>query len=324
MKKSAEKILKIAGAAAVGTAAAGAVSYMTAKCFIDAALDRETPRIMRNAGRLISGTVPDKECDGKMRKAAEKLLNADVETVEITAFDGVLLVGHWYPCENPKRIIVAMHGWRSSWNKDFGLIADFWHDNGCSVLFAEQRGQNNSGGKYMGFGVTERYDCRDWVNWVINNRSDTLPVYLAGVSMGATTVMMTAGLELPQNVHGIITDCGFTSPDEIWKHVANNNIHISYMPCRRFAHNFYRRKTCFSPCDCTTVDALHVSSVPVLFIHGTDDSFVPIEMTYENYKACASPKRLLVVPGAGHAMSYLVDKESYENTMKDFWRDFDR
>ena len=63
--------------------------------------------------------------------------------------------------------------------------------------------------------------------------------------------------------------------------------------------------------------------VPVLFIHGTDDRFVPIEMTYENYKACVSPKRLLVVPGAEHAMSYLIDKESYEKTVKEFWNDFD-
>ena len=64
--------------------------------------------------------------------------------------------------------------------------------------------------------------------------------------------------------------------------------------------------------------------VPVLFIHGTDDHFVPIEMTYENYKACAAPRRLLIVPGAEHAMSYFVDKDGYEKAVKDFWKDFDQ
>lgn len=58
-------------------------------------------------------------------------------------------------------------------------------------------------------------------------------------------------------------------------------------------------------------------------IAGTDDDFVPVEMTYENYKACAAEKRLLIVPGAGHGMSYILDKEEYEKTVLEFWKDFD-
>ena len=46
-------------------------------------------------------------------------------------------------------------------------------------------------------------------------------------------------------------------------------------------------------------------------------------MTFDNYAACASEKRLLLVPDAGHAMSYLVDKQSYENAVTSFFRDFD-
>jgi len=73
----------------------------------------------------------------------------------------------------------------------------------------------------------------------------------------------------------------------------------------------------------TTMEALKNTTIPVLFIHGSDDHFVPIEMTYENYKACASEKRLLVVPGAGHAMSYIVDKEKYEDAIRRFWQEQD-
>jgi fermentation-respiration switch protein FrsA (DUF1100 family) len=65
------------------------------------------------------------------------------------------------------------------------------------------------------------------------------------------------------------------------------------------------------------------NTVPTLFIHGAADSFVPIGMTYENYMACRAPRRLLVVPGARHGMSYCVDRENYERVTKDFWRDFD-
>ena len=64
--------------------------------------------------------------------------------------------------------------------------------------------------------------------------------------------------------------------------------------------------------------------VPVLFIHGTDDKFVPVEMTYENYKACKGQKHLLVIPGANHGMSYRVDKAAYENAVLNFWHLYDK
>ena len=72
----------------------------------------------------------------------------------------------------------------------------------------------------------------------------------------------------------------------------------------------------------STLAALEKNRVPVLFIHGADDHFVPVEMTYENYKACTAPKRLLVVPGADHGMSYLLEPEGYQGMMVDFWTAF--
>ena len=215
-----------------------------------------------------------------------------------------------------------MHGWRSSWSQDFGTIAPFWFENDCAVLFAEQRGQGNSGGNYMGFGLLERYDCYDWINWV-NERTDAkLPIYLGGISMGATTVLMTGGLELPNNVKGIAADCGFTSPHAIWKHVVESNFRIPYGIYSRAAKDLCKRKIKESA-NYSTVDALQNCKVPVLFIHGTDDNFVPINMTYENYKAYQGEKKLFIVPGAEHGMSYIVDKNGYEDAVKCFWYNYD-
>ena len=90
------------------------------------------------------------------------------------------------------------------------------------------------------------------------------------------------------------------------------------------ANDICKRKIQMGTKEYSTLDAMRDCKVPVLFIHGTDDNFVPVEMTYENYKACSAPKRLLIVPGAEHGMSYLIDKEAYEKTAKDFWNDFDR
>lgn len=244
--------------------------------------------------------------------------------MEIIGYDGVKLVGHLRRCENEKRLIVAMHGWRSSWFRDFGAISDFWYENGCSVLYAEQRGQGESGGEYMGFGLTERYDCLEWVKWANQNGYADRPVYLCGISMGASTVLMAAGLELPGNVRGIMADCGYTSPHAIWRHVLNDNLHISFCGLTAaVADDICKKKIRMGTKAYSCTDAMHECKVPVFFIHGTDDHFVPVEMTYENYKACAAPKRLLIVPGAEHGMSYLTEREKYEKSVLEFWRDYD-
>lgn len=305
----------------------GTTAYTVTKLLAKTALDREAPKvapaISGAMGQMIAGSLVDQGVLTRQKEAAQRLRELNLETVVTRAHDGIELVGHWYPCEDPKRVVIAMHGWRSSWDMGFGLIADFLHDNRCCVLFAEQRGQNGSGGDYMGLGVTERYDCLQWIHWATNERPFDLPIYLSGVSMGAATVLMAAGLDLPKNVHGIIADCAYTSPDEVGRHIANENLHLPYRLRRKIFAGIYEQKNQVKGFDYSTIDALETNSVPVLFIHGTHDQFVPVEMTYQNYIACTAPKRLLIVPGAGHGQSYLVEQERYEKAVKDFWADFD-
>lgn len=306
--------------AAVGTMSVY-VSYASTKYLMRLALDREAPK--RMAKKKIRGSDYGAEVENMLSDAARKLEAKVSERIEITGADGIRLVGHWYPCEEPRRVIVAMHGWRSCWSRDFGTIADFWHDSGCSILFAEQRGQNNSEGDYMGFGLLERFDCREWVNWVNEKCHGKLPIYLGGISMGATTVLMASGLPMPDTVHGIIADCGFTSPHAIWKHVVENHFHVPYGLYARAANDLCKKKIHTGSRDYSASDALSKTHIPVLFIHGTDDSFVPVEMTYENYKSCVSPKKLLIVPGANHGMSYHLNRPEYEKMTQEFWEEFD-
>ena len=182
---------------------------------------------------------------------------------------------------------------------------------------------NRSSGDYIGFGLLERFDCLAWAEWVSEHNPDHLPVYLCGVSMGASTVLMAADLDLPEDIHGIIADCGFTSPSAVWKHIATDNLHLPTGINSRMAELVFRRNLDMDWDAWTTVDALKHTSLPVLFIHGTDDHFVSVTMTYENCKACAGPHRLLVVPGADHGMSYFIAKEEYEQALKNFWQEYD-
>lgn len=323
MNNKANRMIKIAGASVAATAAVSLTAYITAHRLTRIALDRKKPKSYKKAGDLISGAQFSDDFLAELHECAERLAEKSSETVEISSYDGTALIGHWIPCENAKRVIIAMHGWRSTWYKDFGMVSGFWEKNGCSVLYAEQRGQGNSGGDYIGFGPIERYDCLDWIHWVTNRCGSEIPIYLCGISMGATTVLMSAELPLPDNVHGIIGDCGFTSPHAIWKHVANKNLHISFGLSGIMADTIYERKTKTDAAGSSTVDALRNCSVPVMLIHGADDHFVPLEMTYENYNACTSPKKLFIVPGADHGMSYFMDREGYEAAVADFWQQYD-
>lgn len=323
MKKSTKKWL--VGSGVIATAAAGAAAAIRglSKFMVGLAMDRKGPKEIEKSMRKVSGSRENRELEETFAKAKQALEENVEQTVEIESHDGLRLVGHWYPAENPKRILIAMHGWRSSWSRDFGVIAPFWHNNGCSVLFAEQRGQGESDGDYMGFGMLERHDCLKWAQWVNAQNPDDLPIYLTGVSMGATTVLMTGNMDLPANVRGIMADCGFTSAYDIWKHVAEENLHLHYGLYASAADDLCKKRIQMTSRECSTKDVLQECKVPVLFAHGTADSFVPVEMTYENYGACTSEKRLFIVPGAEHGMSYFVDPAGYEREMQAFWKEND-
>lgn len=311
------------GIVTLGLTAAGMLSREMTRRLVRIAVDRELPKgITAGARRRFKGSGDDIGFLEALEAGERKLAARETQTVEILSRDGQRMVGHWLPCRNQRRIVVAMHGWRSSWANDFGMIGEFLHDSGCSVLYAEQRGQGCSGGKCMGLGALERMDCIDWVRWA-ERKAPGLPIYLAGVSMGATTVLMAAGLGLPPSVHGILADCGFTSPHAIGKHILENNLHLSCDRRLKAADAMCRKRNRVGILTCSTVEAMGRNRVPVLFVHGERDTFVPVSMTYQNFEACAGPKELLIVPEADHGMSYYLDPERYQAALLRFWAKYD-
>ena len=323
MDKDKMRLLLGTGVLTAGAAAAGAVSHGVTRGLVRIAVDRKLPiGITAGARRRFKGSGDDSGFMEALRNGEQRLSARQSVPVEILARDGQRLAGHWLPCREPKRVVVAMHGWRSTWANDFGMICDFLHDSGCSVLYAEQRGQGSSGGRYMGLGALERLDCVDWVRWA-QRKAPGLPIYLAGISMGATTVLMAAGLGLPGPVRGILADCGFTSPQDIGRHILENNLHLSCDRRLKAADAICRRKNRAGLLGCSTVEALGKNRVPVLFVHGARDTFVPVSMTYRNYHACAGPKELLIVPEADHGMSYYLDPQRYQAALRAFWEKYD-
>lgn len=320
MEKKHIAAIAVGALAGVGVGAT-AVSCWASKAMTDLAMDREIPSYGKYIN--VSGGQHDESYNVRRAKAMETLEALPREEVSIRSADGLKLMGHLIKSRYPRRLIIAFHGWRSSWSRDFCMVAPFWLEQHCNVLFVDQRAQGNSEGQYLGFGLLERSDCRQWAMWA-DRQNYGLPIYLAGISMGAASVLMAAGMDMPESVRGIIADCGFTSPKDICIHVARDNLHVSYGPLRSaWIDRCFRKKIHMTSGAYSTLTAMKNAKVPILFLHGTADSFVPIDMTYRNYRACAAPKRLVVVPGAGHAMSYAVEPETCQKAMKGFFRDFD-
>jgi len=301
------------------------ISYLskkTASFVVDSALNRELPPLLKGKMHPNSDVVP-KEMKDSVKKLSEKLRNSADERIEISAHDGIKLIGHWKHSSDSRRIVIAFHGWRSAWNKDFCGISNFLEDEKCDVLYVEQRGHGESEGEYIGFGLLERFDCLRWINHVNSQNTNNLPIYLVGISMGASTVLMASGSEMPSNVKGIIADCGFTSPKEIFSHVARNKFKIPLLFRQNLVDEYCKSKINFASDGFSTLTAMKKCSVPVLFIHGENDTFVPIDMTYQNFKACRAEKMLFTVPCATHALSYVYDKDGYEKNVREFFQKYD-
>lgn len=324
MKSITKGVAICSGALAGGALTVGLIQTGMTHSLIRIAFERNlpfTPGIRTK--KLFSGCRDMEKIEELCRRSASVLEEGDCRTVILINRGGQKLTGHLHLCSDPKRTVIAMHGWRTTWARDFGAVSRFWHSHGCNVLYAEQRGQNNSEGRCMGFGVNERYDCLDWIEWLNRDpRFSRLPIYLCGVSMGASTVLMATGLELPDNVTGVIADCGFTSPHDVFKHVINKNLHFPYGALiQRRIDGRCKKRLGFDPHCCSTTDALKRSKTPVMLVHGGSDRFVPVQMSYDNFRACASPKRMFVVPAADHGMCYYTDPQGYQREMLRFFSD---
>lgn len=250
-----------------------------------------------------------------MTKAQAWLRAHTEEHVSITSFDGLKLSALYVPAETdrPKGTLIVFHGYRSLATVDFAPEAEFLHSLGYRLLVPYQRSHGESQGKYITYGVKERFDCRDWARYA-QKRWAGEDIFLMGISMGSATVLMSAGTDLPETVRGIVGDCGFTSPWEIMKHVSKRDYHLPSFPLLNLVDLLARCVAGYSLKEADTREILARTKLPVLFLHGEEDDFVPLSMTRENYAACGSAvgngeKELYLVPGAGHAQSFAMDPQ---------------
>ena len=266
--------------------------------------------------------MPDTEqyapYSAEARQMISDALEIPYKEAVVTSYDGLRLFGKCYIASADAPWLIMLHGYRSGAERDFCGGLKFGIDSGFNVLLVDQRAHGKSEGKCLTFGIKERYDCLTWINYVISQAGGSCKIALYGMSMGAATVLMAAGSGLPKNVACIVADCGYTSPKAIIKKVIRE-MHYPVFPTYALVRLGGMLFGGFDIEEYSAVQAMEKCDIPVLFIHGDDDRFVPCDMGRENHRHCrAEGKKLLIVPNAGHGMSYMSDKRAYLGTVSEF------
>ena len=236
----------------------------------------------------------------------------------ITSFDGLTLTGKYYEFAPGAPIELMFHGYRGSAERDLPGGVQRCFKLRRSVLLVDQRCSGSSEGHTITFGIHEHRDCLKWVEFMVNHFGPDVKIILTGISMGASTVLMAADKPLPPNVMGILADCGFSSAKEIiQKVIAQMGLPVTLLyPFVRLGGKLYGH---FDLEESSPVEALKNAKVPVIFFHGENDDFVPCDMSRAMYEVCASKKRLVTVPGAGHGLSFPLAPQEYLDALRAFF-----
>ena len=240
------------------------------------------------------------------------------EVVTTTSFDGLKLYGNYYEYAPGAPIELMFHGYGGSGERDLCGGVQRCFSQGRSALIVDQRANGRCEGNVVTFGINERRDCHSWLAFIGERFGPDVKIILTGVSMGAATVLMAAAEPLPKSVVGVLADCGYSSAKSIIKkYICDAGMpgKLSYPFVKLGARLFGR----FDLEETSPEEAVKHSKVPVLFIHGDADHSVPCEMSRRNYEACTAPKRLCIIPGAGHCLCYVEAPEIYCMTIADFF-----
>ena len=226
---------------------------------------------------------------------------------------------HSYEVNNKKESktwVIAVHGYTDSGYFMVNAAKKFL-DYGYNVLIPDLRAHGKSEGKYIGMGWLDKDDIILWIDYLISTYGN-IKIILYGISMGAATVMMTSGEKLPSNVRMVIEDCGYTSVWDEFSYELKYLFHMPTFPALYNANIITKVKAGYSLKKASCVKQIKKSKIPILFIHGNQDKFVPFYMLDKLYDVANCEKEKLVIKNAGHAEAQVVDPEKYWHTVRKF------
>ncbi|GIP23652.1 alpha/beta hydrolase [Paenibacillus sp. J22TS3] len=235
----------------------------------------------------------------------------------VTSRDGLLLHGYVLePHPDSKRWMIIVHGYTASLEVAAQFIGMF-EDKGFNILLIDQRRHGRSEGSYTTYGYQEKYDIETWVKWVTDHYGEDITIGLHGQSLGGGTVLEYLSIAHP-NVKFVIADCPYSDLTELIRHQMTVLNKVPAFPFMPLIDQQLERKAGFRLAQVSPIKAVRSSSLPVLFIHGSEDTYVPTHMSEDMYAVKPGPKDLLIVRGAVHANAYGVDPKGYTEKVQHF------
>ena len=318
------KLMKIAGLASAAVTAFMAAGWsffeMTVRC-------KENKSLKKKKWFELSHTKvnhPRHKFEREYEEGKAWCKGQTMQDCYMRSRDGLRLHANYLPAKDARRFVLLSHGYKGSGFGDFAYTARFLHEHQCNLLFIDQRCCGESQGEYITFGAMEQFDVQGWAEYIARRNKKRLPIYLYGESMGAASVLMASGQELPGEVKGLIADCGFRSMRGQVQDMAANWFHLHWIGLLLFRLDLFCRALAgFRMKDADTARALERNRRPVLFFHGAEDTYVDQKNSRHNYAACRAPKELVVIPEARHLCSAYAEPELYRKKLMDFFARYD-
>ena len=253
----------------------------------------------------------------QMREWIDSIRGMKRELFEIESFDGLKLRGYYYEYSPDSPLELIFHGYGGNAERDLSGGVERCFALGRSAVLIDQRGAGMSEGRICSFGINERLDCLEWIKFATRKFGKDRPLIIGGVSMGAATVMMASGEDLPKNVACVMADCGYSSSKKIIKKVVREmKLPPSLVyPFIRLGGMLYGK---FDIEETDPVSAVARSKTPIIYIHGDEDDFVPHSMSVECFEATRAPKKLVTIEGAGHGLGFPQNQSKYVESLRDF------
>lgn len=235
----------------------------------------------------------------------------------ITSEDGLQLHAYEINHENDSDVwVITVHGYTTQGSKMDGYAEGFYN-MGYNVLVPDLRGHGMSEGDYIGMGWDDRLDIIQWIDYIIEKNEDA-QIILHGISMGGATVMMVSGEELPSNVKGIIEDSGYTSAWEEFSYQLKRLFNLPEAPVLQLASLVGKVRGGYWISEASAIKQVANATLPMLFIHGDADDFVPFYMLDEVYNAANVEKEKLIIEGSAHTKALETNPTLYWETISEF------
>ncbi|PIC57296.1 alpha/beta hydrolase [Sporosarcina sp. P12(2017)] len=243
----------------------------------------------------------------------------EFKEMHMTSRDGVDLMGYFLAAKQPTdKLVILTHGYLGH-AKQMGLYGQYYYEElGYNIFLPNARGHGKSGGDYYGFGWPDRLDVMDWTKLLAEEMDPDTQVLYHGLSMGAATVLMASGESLPKQVKAIIADSPYQSVYQLFAYQLNRMFHLPAFPLLDNMSLLTSARAGYSLKEADALSAVQRATVPILYIHGNADTFVPTEMTKELYEKTKSDTELFLVDDANHGEAFVMDQEAYKRKVDEF------